>query len=103
MLKKMHKKYHEGELSLRDYLAAHRTALANSRTWMGNLRTSLAFFVAGVSFIRFFDNDILRIIGLIFIPIGIINVIIGFITYRKRKEMIRSIPKNNELEKHFDE
>ncbi len=34
MLKKIHKHYHEGNLKLRDYLAAHRTILANDRTWL---------------------------------------------------------------------
>ena len=103
MLKKIHDKYHEGELTLRDYLAAHRTALANDRTWLGNLRTSLAFFVTGVSFIKFFDSEILRIMGLIFIPLGILNVIIGYIKFKKRKHMIHSIPKSDEIKEHFDE
>ncbi|MBN2087052.1 DUF202 domain-containing protein [Candidatus Peregrinibacteria bacterium] len=97
------KKCDNCELSLRDYLAAHRTALANNRTWMGNVRTSLALFVAGISFIKFFESEILGIIGLIFVPLALFNAITGYIRYRKRKRIIHSIPKNNDIEEHFDE
>ncbi len=103
MLNKLHEKYHKGQLTLRDYLAAHRTILANDRTWLGNIRTSLAIFVTGVSFMKFFDHQVLQIIGIIFIPIGVLNVVHGFWKYKKRRHLIQSIEKNNDLEKHFDE
>ena len=91
MLTKLHKKYNKGDLVLRDYLAAHRTILANDRTWLGYMRTALTLFVAGVTFIKFFDNKILLVIGWIFVPIGILLLIIGFWKYQKVRRMIHSI------------
>jgi hypothetical protein len=44
MLNKLHSKYHKGEITLRDYLAAHRTILANDRTWLSYVRTCFNFF-----------------------------------------------------------
>lgn len=90
-MKELHKHYIKGRLSLRDYLSAHRTVLANSRTWMGNIRTSLTFFIAGVSFIQFFGSEIIQIIGWVFVPIGIFNLIYGFFRYNQSKKMINSI------------
>ncbi|MBU0727758.1 DUF202 domain-containing protein [Patescibacteria group bacterium] len=90
-MKELHKHYNEGRLTLRDYLAAHRTVLANDRTWLGNIRTSMTFFVAGVSFIQFFDLEIIRMIGWAFIPIGILNLILGLFRYIQRRKMISGI------------
>jgi len=96
MLKKLHKKYHKGELTLRDYLAAHRTILANDRTWLGYIRTALTLFVAGVTFIKFFDNRILFVVGWVFVPIGILVLCVGLWKYHHIRKMIHSI-------KHHDE
>ncbi|MBU0577979.1 DUF202 domain-containing protein [Patescibacteria group bacterium] len=101
MLDKVHKEYHEGKLSFRDYLSAHRTILANDRTWLGNIRTSLTFFVAGVSFIQFFGSSIVQVIGWIFVPLGIINLLIGLWQYRKRKNMFQLIEESDEIVKEY--
>ncbi len=94
MIEKAHNKYHKGEMILRDYLAAHRTFLSNERTWLGSLRTSLTLFVAGVTFIKFFDSQILTIVGWIFIPLGVIYIILGIHRYFKVRNMIHSIKYN---------
>ena len=101
-MKKFHKHYTEGRLSLRDYLAAHRTILANKRTWMGNVRTSLTFFIAGVSFIQFFGSTAIQIIGWVFVPIGILNLIYGFFKYNQGKKMIESININIKIKEILD-
>ena len=101
MLKKIHKKYQKGELTLRDYLAAHRTILANDRTWLGSIRTSLAIFVAGVSFIKFFDLAILFFLGWFFIPISILTFAIGIWNHNKRRKMIVILEKNGEVNTEF--
>ncbi len=97
MIHKLHKKYHAGELTLRDYLAAHRTILANDRTGLGYIRTALTLFVAGVTFIKFFENKTLFIMGWIFVPVGTIILLIGIWKYHKVRKMIHSI-KNHEEE-----
>ncbi len=96
MLKKIHKHYQKGDLTLGDYLGAHRTILANDRTWLAYVRTALTLFVVGVTFIKFFDNRTLFIIGWIFIPIGIAVVLIGIWKYFSVRKMIHGIKSNKE-------
>lgn len=91
MLKKLHKHYHEGKLTLKDYLAAHRTLLANDRTQLSYVRTSLTLFIAGVTFIRFFGSTIFTVIGWVFIPAGIIVFVIGIYKYHHVRYLIHSI------------
>jgi putative membrane protein len=71
---------------LRDYLADHRTILANERTFLAYLRTALTLFVAGVSFIRFFDSLPVEVVGWIFLPFGLITLLLGAFRYRKTRE-----------------
>jgi putative membrane protein len=97
MLKKIHEKYHKGELTLRDYLAAHRTILANDRTWLSYIRTALTLFVAGVSFIKFFKSPILCYTGWVFIPISIMLIIIGFLKHHKRSNMVEALEKGDRI------
>ncbi|HDH12282.1 MAG TPA: DUF202 domain-containing protein [Nitrospirae bacterium] len=73
---------------LRDHLAAQRTMLANERTYLAYIRTSLTLFVAGVSFIKFFGNMVYAIIGWLLIPLGILVLIKGIISYVKMKQVI---------------
>ena len=91
MLKKLHKHYKKGNITLCDYLAAHRTLLANDRTWLGYVRTALAFFIAGVTFIKFFDSAFLSYIGLLFLPIGIFFLLSGLWKYYKVRYHIHNI------------
>jgi len=79
--------------TLSEHLNAARTKLANERTLLAYIRTALTLFVAGVTFIKFFDNLIVEIIGWVFVPFGIINLILGIVRYRKTKEHIRDTDK----------
>lgn len=81
----------DGALTINDQLNAARTILANERTVLAYIRTSLTLFVAGVSFIQFFDNFIIGIIGWVFIPIGAINLIIGVYRYRATQKHIKEL------------
>lgn len=76
-------RFAEEELILRDHLAIDRTVLANERTLLAYIRTALAVFVAGASFIQFFNSSIMKILGWTFIPVGIITLIIGILRHRK--------------------
>lgn len=91
MLKKLHKHYNKGELTLKDYLAAHRTLLANDRTQLSYVRTSLTLFIAGVTFIKFFGSQIFIVIGWVFIPAGILVFLIGIYKYLHVRGLIHSI------------
>ena len=70
---------------LRDHLAADRTQLANERTLLAYYRTALTLFIAGATFVQFFDPLLMIVIGWIFIPLGLIAAIIGWIRYHRTK------------------
>lgn len=87
-------KYYEqykGKLILRDVLAAERTQLANERTLLSYLRTALTLFIAGVSFIRFFDSLIIELIGWLFVPLGVWVSWIGAARFRGIKKPLDSL------------
>jgi putative membrane protein len=71
------------------FLAAERTRLANHRTFLAYQRTALTLFVAGVTFIRFFDNLLIEIIGWAFLPTALMTILIGAIRYRRTRDRIQ--------------
>ncbi len=78
----------KGKISSHDMLDAVRTRLANERTVLSYTRTSLALIVAGVTFIRFFDNRIIEIVGWAFLPFGLINLIYGIYRFRSTRKHV---------------
>ena len=81
------------DLILRDYLAADRTVLANESTFLAYVRTALTFFIAGVTFIRFFDSLLIEVVGWLFIPLGIAIFALGLWRYKRMKDMMESVAK----------
>ena len=73
------------DIPLLDNLAANRTILANERTFLAFLRTALTMFIAGATFIKFFDSKILAWIGWAFIPMAALTAVIGIATYHRMK------------------
>ena len=78
-------------LILRDILAVDRTVMANTRTFLSYVRTALTLFIAGVTFIHFFQPRILFLIGWIFIPVSGTVLILGAIYYIRMKRSIRHV------------
>ena len=78
-------------LGINEQLNAARTILANERTVLSYIRTSLALFVAGITFIRFFDNLLIELVGWVFLPIGLVNLIIGIFRYRATGQHINEL------------
>jgi putative membrane protein len=77
---------------LRDYLAVDRTILTNQSTFLAYIRTALTLFVAGLTFVKFFDQVVIEIIGWAFIPIGVATFAVGFFRYnRLRISLNRSV------------
>ena len=87
------------ELPLSDQLAAVRSILANERTFLSYQRTALTLAVAGFSFIRFFDYDLIVFIGWIFLPAALITVILGVIRYLKMRDMISNLESDHVKDK----
>ena len=91
MNEQQYAKFSKKEFNLCDYLAIDRTSLANERTFLAYLRTALTVFIAGVTFIRFFDSILIEIIGWIFVPVSIATFLIGIIRFKKFKKQVFKI------------
>jgi putative membrane protein len=76
----------QGGSGLLNYLAGHRTSLANERTRLAYIRTGLTTFVAGVSFVRFFDHPLIEAIGWAFVPLGVATFLLGLARYKRIRE-----------------
>ena len=71
-------------------LAEVRTRQANERTLLAYMRTALTLIVAGVTFIYFFQNFLVEIIGWLFLPFGAVTLILGIIRYNSVKAHIKA-------------
>ena len=49
-----------------DFLTIGRTIMANERTLLAFLRTSMAFFIAGIGLIKYLDHPVFDAIGSVF-------------------------------------
>lgn len=70
--------YTKKEFILRDLLALDRTHLANERTFLAYIRTSLTAFIAGISLIKFFDAWEVKAIGWFFLLLAFVVFVRGF-------------------------
>lgn len=75
-------------IEVRDRLAMERTELANERTLLAYSRTAMALVLAGLSFIKFFEDVFYKSLGSLFIPIGIAIGIVGYRRYCSKQERI---------------
>ena len=53
-----------------NFLTIGRTIMANERTLLAFLRTSIAFFVAGIGLIKYLDHPVFDAIGWIFVVLA---------------------------------
>jgi putative membrane protein len=79
------------KMTLRDRLAADRTNLSSQNTFLAYIRTALTLFVAGVTFIRFFDQRVVEIIGWAFIPTGVVTFFVGFFRYNRFRILLKRL------------
>ncbi|NQU75787.1 MAG: DUF202 domain-containing protein [Planctomycetes bacterium] len=65
-------------LNLGNLLAVDRTSLANQRTFLAYVRTTITLFGAGVTFIKFFDSiRAVAIFGWLLLPLAAITLAVG--------------------------
>ena len=80
------------QLGINDLLAIERTIMANERTFLAYIRTSMTLLVPGVTGFQLANTILLKIVSFMFVPLGILVFIIGVIRfYKKRKATRRSI------------
>ena len=68
-----------------------RTALANERTLLAYVRTTLALFVVGGSLIKFFETRSLHTLGWIIGVFGLGTLTWGMYSYRRTRRIIDQI------------
>ena len=93
-MKKTHHPYtrfDRDSLILRDILAIDRTVMANTRTFLSYIRTSLTLFIAGVTFIQFFESRIIFLIGWLFVPLSGVVFLLGALYYTRMKRSMKHI------------
>ncbi|MFD1187108.1 DUF202 domain-containing protein [Pontibacter rugosus] len=76
-------------LEIRDNLAMERTKMANERTFLAYMRTAMAMVLAGLTFIKVFNDDAFYIgVGISFIPIGTFIAAFGYYRFSKKKRQV---------------
>ena len=73
---------------VRDHLAEFRTELANRRTFLSYLRTALAFLGGGLALIKFSGHPTFTIFGWLLLPVGVLILVQGAITYIRVKRVV---------------
>ena len=92
----------QSELFIRDHLAGYRTELANRRTLLAYIRTTLSLLAAALVFIKFWDHEVVIVLGWALIPISIIVLIRGLLTYRRiNRVVLREEKKTGESDGPF--
>ena len=76
------------DLVLRERLALQRTSLANQTTFLAFLRTSMYFFIAGLSLESFLKVEYNFIIEMFFFISSLLLFLIGIFNYFKHKKLI---------------
>ena len=79
------------ELILRDILAADRTSLANERTFLAYIRTALTLVIGGISFLQFFPQGIVHVVGWLFIPAGVAAFVVGLLRYLRTRRLLKGM------------
>ncbi|WP_154854345.1 DUF202 domain-containing protein [Cyclobacterium xiamenense] len=79
----------EEPLIVRDFLARQRTKLANDRTLLSYVRTSLYFVVSGTALIKVNDLENVKDLGYLSFLISIVLLVLGFINFFRLKKKLQ--------------
>jgi putative membrane protein len=81
--------YQRESLLFRDFLAVERTRMANERTLMTYVRTSLIIFASGISLIEIYSHiTILKYFGILLMPIAFGMIIFALTRFFAMKKKI---------------
>lgn len=78
------------EIILRDYLSLERTKLANERTLLSYIRSSLYLLLGGIAIIQLEGFESIKFIGYISLGFTIILVIIGVYRFQKLNRQLKN-------------
>lgn len=99
MFNKMFKASYEfmnnDDIILRDYLALERTRLANERTLLSFIRTSLYMLLGGIAFLQVHGFDSIKWIGYFSLAISFAIMVIGLLRfYQLKNRLMKYYSKN---------
>ena len=81
------------EIILRDHLAMERTKLANERTLLSYIRTSLYLVLGGIAFIGMRDLEEIKNLGYFSLSLSIIVLVIGIFRFYQLKNHLKKLYK----------
>jgi putative membrane protein len=64
--------------------------MANERTLLAYIRTFLAFLLTGAGLIKFTQEHIFTVLGLVFILLSLVTLVVGFVSYFKIRHLLKT-------------
>lgn len=80
-------------LGLNDILAMERTSMANERTFLSYIRTSLTLIVPGLTGVEFATSPSMKVVAALFVPLGVVVFFIGSARFYKKRKRTRALKK----------
>lgn len=72
-------------------LTIGRTIMANERTLLAFIRTSMAFLIMGIGLIKYLDHPVLDVLGWIFVVLAGVLFFWGLHRYKEVKKVLRDV------------
>ncbi|WP_306352263.1 DUF202 domain-containing protein [Flavobacterium sp. '19STA2R22 D10 B1'] len=85
------------EIILRDFLALERTRLANERTLMSYLRTSLYLLLGGIGLLQLSGFEKIQWLGHVCLVLCIISIIVGIYRFIKLNNQLYEFYQKNQI------
>ncbi|MCX2679036.1 DUF202 domain-containing protein [Galbibacter sp. EGI 63066] len=84
---------------LRDFLAIERTRLANERTLLSYIRSSIYLVLGGIAFLQLKDFESIKYLGYLSIALSVIFLVIGIYRFMLLKKSLKKVFYDSEKEK----
>ncbi len=79
----------QDDIILRDYLALERTKLANERTLLSYIRSSLYLLLGGIAIIQLEGFESIKFIGYISLVLTCLLIVIGLYRFQKLNRQLK--------------
>jgi putative membrane protein len=76
------------EIILRDYLAMERTKLANERTLLSYIRSSLYLLIGGIAVLQLQDFESIKFVGYIALSLTVVFLVVGLYRFLKLNNLL---------------
>lgn len=91
------------DIILRDYLALERTKLANERTLLSYIRSSLYLLIGGIALIQLEGFESIHFLGYVSLVLTVLFLIIGIQRFYKLNRRLKNFYEQIELVKENEE